>query len=371
MEQTSNKAETGSIDSLPDLSGILQVSRELNTSLIRQAESGIRDRSLSLSLLVNACTSHIVNQSTLHAVASLCHFKAVSDRIRHPISSPQPPALPINPNRCTMAGDDKKLDDLSDIPHERNEPRPDFSKPLPPAKLPKPIQETLDNEAKLWDTLYEGKAGDSTDNDVRYAAYAARIRTIMLSAQRYVAYTSDIGESFRPIAHPGLVRGAYAISWAYLIGDVTHEGYKAYIRNQRTLGAPPADSTEAHDDKGGQLAATAVAATKDLVKPAKVAAIDDYRVVMAQRAVFQSIASMGLPAFTIHSIVRYSGRALKSAKNQTIRTWGPIGLGLAAVPFLPYVFDKPVEHVVETVFHKGFEMVGGKEAVGHEKEKEL
>ena len=54
--------------------------------------------------------------------------------------------------------------------------------------------------------------------------------------------------------------------------------------------------------------------------------IEDYRAVMAQRAVFQSVASMGLPAFTIHSIVRYSGRALKDAKNTRIRTYGPIGV---------------------------------------------
>lgn len=86
---------------------------------------------------------------------------------------------------------------------------------------------------------------------------------------------------------------------------------------------------------------------------------------MAQRAIFQSIASMGLPAFTIHSIVRYSGRALKNSKNVRIRTYGPIGLGLAAVPALPYLFDKPVEEAVEWVFHKGFQMVGGKEAVGN------
>ena len=39
-------------------------------------------------------------------------------------------------------------------------------------------------------------------------------------------------------------------------------------------------------------------------------------------------------------------------------------LGLAAVPFLPFVFDKPVEEAVEWGFHKGFELVGGKEAVG-------
>ena len=58
----------------------------------------------------------------------------------------------------------------------------------------------------------------------------------------------------------------------------------------------------------------------------KVPAIEDYRAVMAQRAVFQGIASMGLPAFTIHSIVRYSGQALKDVKNTRIRSYGPIGV---------------------------------------------
>lgn len=61
-------------------------------------------------------------------------------------------------------------------------------------------------------------------------------------------------------------------------------------------------------------------------EPKKVPMIEDYRAVMAQRAAFQSVASMGLPAFTIHSIVRYSGKALRNAKNTTIRSWGPIGV---------------------------------------------
>ena len=60
--------------------------------------------------------------------------------------------------------------------------------------------------------------------------------------------------------------------------------------------------------------------------PGHVPMIEDYRSVMLQRAIFQGLASMGLPAFTIHSIVRYSGRALKDAKNMRIRTYGPIGV---------------------------------------------
>jgi fission process protein 1 len=190
-------------------------------------------------------------------------------------------------------------------------------------------------------------------------SFRTRIRTIMMSAHRYVAYTSDIGESFRPIAHPYLVKGAYGVSWLYLIGDVSHEGYKAYCRNQRTL--HPENYIEVEEtEKGKELVGTAHkgifdavkdaaknatntasvkmgaqpgALTGDNITPGLIPAIEDYRAVMAQRAIFQAVASMGLPAFTIHSIVRYSGRALKDAKNKTLRTWGPIGVSQFTMKF--------------------------------------
>lgn len=180
-----------------------------------------------------------------------------------------------------------------------------------------------------------------------------------------MAYTSDIGESFRPVAHPNWVRAAYGISWAYLVGDVSHEGYKAYCANQRVLHPelPREASQERYNDAKTELKPAVVDVGASLT-PGKVAPLEDYRTVMAQRAIFQGLASMGLPAFTIHSIVRYSGRALKDAKNPRIRVYGPIGLGLAAVPALPYLFDHPVETAVEWIFHKGFETFGGKAAVG-------
>lgn len=231
-------------------------------------------------------------------------------------------------------------------------------------KLPAKLQQIVDKsdrEESFYNELVDGYVPPSTESNVRYAAYAARLRTILLSAHRYVAYTSDIGESFRPVAHPKMVRAAYGISWAYILGDVGYEGYKAYWHNQRTINPAVELSDQAKRITGlsdtppvGVMAAG----------PGTVPPLEDWRVVMVQRGIFQSIASMGLPAFTIHSVVRYSGRALKDVKNKTVRTWGPIGLGLAVVPFLPTLFDKPVENAVEFVFHKGFEAVGGKEAVG-------
>ena len=121
------------------------------------------------------------------------------------------------------------------------------------------------------------------------------------------------------------MRGAYSISWAYIISDVSHEGYKAYLRQQRIAhpGAPGAVSHNATDATTSGVRAHVAGEPK----PGKVPAIEDYRTVMVQRALFQSVASMGLPAFTIHSIVRYSGQALRNSKNMRIRSYGPIGVG--------------------------------------------
>lgn len=113
-----------------------------------------------------------------------------------------------------------------------------------------------------------------------------------------------------------------------------YEGYKAYLSNQRILhpGGPgvvahtATDATTADSTTlGSALSKTGILA----VQPRHLPAIEDYRAVMAQRAIFQSIASMGLPAFTIHSIVRYSGRALKDVKNVRVRSYGPIGVSFA------------------------------------------
>lgn len=174
-----------------------------------------------------------------------------------------------------------------------------------------------------------------------------------------MAYTSEIGESFRPVTHPWLVRSAYGVSWAYIFSDVGYEGYKAYWHNQRVLN-PSLELTARQQQLLGVDPTTVPARAA----PGVVSPLEDYRTVMLQRGIFQTLASMALPAFTIHSVVRYSGRALKDVRNVRVRTWGPVGLGLSIVPFLPRLFDKPVENAVELVFHTGFEMFGGHEAVG-------
>ena len=217
--------------------------------------------------------------------------------------------------------------DSSDQPDESKWPK-SVTDPIPRGELPKKLQKIADEQDDWMDEIYDGAGPDTTETQLRYAAYARRLKTVMLSAQRYVAYTSDIGESFRPVAHPYWIRTAYGISWAYLVGDVAHEGYKAFRRNEQ-LASPGANQ---HFD----ATAKDMPATRALPSsgPMHIPAIEDYRSVMAQRALFQSVASMGLPAFTIHSVVKYSGRAFRNAANTTVRTWAPIGVSHDARHYL-------------------------------------
>ena len=57
-----------------------------------------------------------------------------------------------------MAKDDnKKIVEVDGVPVERQGTRPDFS--IPPARkqLPRELQDTLNDEEKLWEVLYDGE----------------------------------------------------------------------------------------------------------------------------------------------------------------------------------------------------------------------
>jgi len=161
---------------------------------------------------------------------------------------------------------------------------------------------------------------DSKDSDLRYAAYASRFRTAIRAGSRYVAYTSDVGEAFRPVVSPKIVTAAYGISWLYLAGDVGYEGYKAYRK-----GPSPVEAA-------------------NFSEPTRVGML------VVKRAVFQSIASMALPAFTIHTAVKQATKAFVNVKNPRIKAWGPTITGLSLVPGLPFLFDHPVEQATDAVF---------------------
>ncbi|KAK8846806.1 hypothetical protein IAR55_005894 [Kwoniella newhampshirensis] len=213
---------------------------------------------------------------------------------------------------------------------------------------PQSVEQSAQAGAQNLEKAGENKLGhlvddnaDSTDSNVRYAAYLRRITDVARAGSRYTAYTSDIGEAFRPIVHPYLVTAAYGVSWAYLIGDVSFTTYKS-----SQLGPTPLEA--ANMSESTRLAMVAV-----------------------KRSVFQSIASMALPAFTIHTAVRYAGRQFAKSANPTMRRWGPTAVGIGLVPALPFMFDHPVETATDFVFDKIEESFFANHAAGVESKKDI
>lgn len=62
-----------------------------------------------------------------------------------------------------MAKDDKTVVEVDGVERIRKEARPDFSVPPPRKQLPKDIQNVLDDEEKMWETISDGKYATSPD----------------------------------------------------------------------------------------------------------------------------------------------------------------------------------------------------------------
>ncbi|WLF79033.1 hypothetical protein PVL30_002784 [Lodderomyces elongisporus] len=204
--------------------------------------------------------------------------------------------------------------------------------------------------ARITGSIDDNSVSEQESN-LRYAAYANRLRTILLASHRYVAYTSDIGESFRPVAHPILVKAGYAVSWLYILGDVSFAAWTTKMKSEGRYipGLKPWDK----EPEPSLLAAETFKHTHNTID-------SDWKLVALKRGIFQSVASMGLPAFTIHSAVRYSSYIFKNSKVAALKTYGPVAIGLGIVPLLPYAFDEPVEHVVDWAFEKGLNVYENK-----------
>lgn len=133
---------------------------------------------------------------------------------------------------------------------------------------------------------------------------------------RYVAYSSDVGEAFRPIVPPWAVNATYGLAIAYIAGDV---GYTSYRESQKP--------------DGNVLRATVLAAT------------------------FHACASLVGPAILIHQTVHFAQSVAKRS-GRFVR-WGPTLTGLAMIPLLPTILDEPSEHAIEWAFGKFWPVEGG------------
>ncbi|NXE55826.1 MTFP1 protein, partial [Casuarius casuarius] len=125
-------------------------------------------------------------------------------------------------------------------------------------------------------------------------------------------YANEVGESFRAIVPVSLVWASYGVATAYVTADAIDKGKKAAV---------------AHAHDAGKTARVGVAV------------VDTF--------VWQSLASVAIPGFTINRLCAASLYLLGSLTRWPLplRKWTTTALGLSAIPFIV----KPIDRQVLTV----------------------
>eukprot|EP00041_Stephanoeca_diplocostata_P036799 m.1358928 g.1358928 ORF g.1358928 m.1358928 type:complete len:272 (+) comp24936_c0_seq6:307-1122(+) len=162
----------------------------------------------------------------------------------------------------------------------------------------------------------------------RYTAYLARVKMVLVKnataakaavakSIRYTAYSSDIGEGLRPVLPEWAIKAAYGIVGVYIVADIGLQAKDEY-------------------DQGSD------------------------RWIVARRAAhattFQLVCSLALPTLVIHTAVKRSAQVF--TKYGRFVRWGPSVVGLALIPFLPFI-DEPCEELIDHAFHKFWPLPDG------------
>ncbi|XP_077164480.1 mitochondrial fission process protein 1 [Paroedura picta] len=136
---------------------------------------------------------------------------------------------------------------------------------------------------------------------------------------RYLGYANEVGESFRAIVPVSLVWTSYGVATAYVTADAIDKGKKA-------LAAKPCEE--------GQTTRAAVAV------------VDTF--------IWQALASVAIPGFTINRICAASLYLLGSMTRWplSVRKWTTTAVGLSAIPFIIKPIDRSVDFLMDSSLRK-------------------
>ncbi len=76
------------------------------------------------------------------------------------------------------------------------------------------------------------KDADSTDSDVRYMAYGARLRTVLRAGQRYIAYVRSLFLTWSlrdRLTYRPVILAKHSVPWSPLPSLLPHMAYLGYI----------------------------------------------------------------------------------------------------------------------------------------------
>ncbi|XP_076641819.1 mitochondrial fission process protein 1 [Halictus rubicundus] len=125
---------------------------------------------------------------------------------------------------------------------------------------------------------------------------------------RYLGYTNEVGEAFRPIAPCSVVWFSYAITTGYVLADTIHTGWKEF---------------------NGNLSEDAT--TRALYS-------------MSDTLLWQTFASILIPGFTINRICAVVQSLQRKSCNPIVRSrWISTVIGLVSIPLI----IQPIDHIVD------------------------
>jgi fission process protein 1 len=136
------------------------------------------------------------------------------------------------------------------------------------------------------------------------------------SLLRYLGYANEIGEALKPVA-PAFYYPSYVVAFGYVLGDTLDKSTRA--------------SKECDDQrKSGNARAMHIGE----------AAVDTL--------VWQTLASVVLPGYTINRVVDATGIALERAKIKGFAArWTPTMAGFAAIPMIIHPIDNLVHWMMD------------------------
>ncbi|NXV78587.1 MTFP1 protein, partial [Atlantisia rogersi] len=142
---------------------------------------------------------------------------------------------------------------------------------------------------------------------------------------RYLGYANEVGESFRPLVPVPVVWASYGVATAYVTADTIDKGRKA---------------ASAHAQDPAQAMRVAVA--------------------MGDTFVWQGLASVAIPGFTINRLCAASLALLGTVTRwpPAVRRWTTTAVGLAAIPIIITPIDRTVDFLMDSTLRKLYKAPG-------------
>jgi len=148
----------------------------------------------------------------------------------------------------------------------------------------------------------------------RYGALMARKSNMIMAKLRPMAYASEFGESFRPFVNKKMVNTMYGLSFAYVFADVGFTCYHIRDRPTEVIGYTALD-----------------------------------------QSLWHGMASLAMPAITIHQIVHASQKYAVPKLSQMMPKYGrfaPIAFGLGSIPFIIHPLDHLADFIMDNTARK-------------------